>query len=160
MWVNLYFCLVDNLNLPAYSYRIEQRRGKLAIFDPIRKKFIILTPEEWVRQHFINYMISQLGYPASLIRVESGTQYNQRAKRTDVLVYDQHLKPLVLVECKAAHVPINQATFDQASVYNKTLKARVVICTNGMVHYACRYDEASGTVTFLDKIPPYSDLTT
>ncbi len=159
MWVNLYFCLMENLNLPTYAYRIEQRRGKLAIFDPIRKKFIILTPEEWVRQHFINYMISHLGYPASLIRVESGTQYNKRAKRTDVLVYDQELKPLVLVECKAAHVPISQDTFDQASVYNKTLQATILVCTNGMVHYACQYDAEKEAVSFLDHLPAYSDLT-
>jgi len=149
---------MDELNLPTYLYRIEQRRGKLAIFDPIRKKFIVLTPEEWVRQHFINYLTSQLGYPASLFRVESGTQYNQKAKRTDVLIYDQELKPLVLVECKAAHVPINQATFDQASVYNKTLQAQILVCTNGMVHYVCRYEATTGTIEFLDHMPAYADL--
>ena len=150
---------MDQLNLPTYSYRIEQRRGKLAIFDPIRKKFIVLTPEEWVRQHFVNYLTNHLGYPASLIRVESGTQYNQKAKRTDVLVYDPELKPLVLVECKAAHVPINQATFDQASIYNKTLQAQILICTNGMVHYACRYEAETGKMVFLDHMPAYADLT-
>lgn len=149
---------MDRLNLPEYAYRIEQRGGKLAIFDPVRKKFIVLTPEEWVRQHFVNYMVNHLGYPASLIRVESGTEYNQKAKRTDVLVYDRYLKPLVLVECKAAYIPVSQSTFNQAGVYNKTLRARILICTNGMAHYACRYETKSEKVHFLDHIPTYSEV--
>lgn len=151
---------MNSLNLPAYNYRIEQNGGKLAIFDPIRKKFIILTPEEWVRQHFVNYLTQHLGYPASRIRVESGTSYNKRAKRTDILIYDDQLEPLVLVECKAAHVAVNQSTFNQISVYNKTLKAKVLVCSNGMVHYACRYDAGNESVSFLDQIPHYSDLKT
>lgn len=150
---------MNSLNLPEYQYRLEQNGGKLAIFDPIRKKFIILTPEEWVRQHFVNYLTEHLGYPASRIRIESGTSYNKRAKRTDILIYDDHLEPLVLVECKAAHVAVNQATFNQISVYNKTLKAKILICSNGMVHYACRYDSESASVAFLDHIPHYRDLT-
>lgn len=150
---------MNSLNLPAYQYRLEQNGGKLAIFDPIRKKFIILTPEEWVRQHFVNYLTEHLGYPASRIRIESGTSYNKRAKRTDILIYDDYLEPLVLVECKAAHVAVSQATFNQISVYNKTLKARILICSNGMVHYACQYDPESESVSFLDHIPHYRDLT-
>ena len=151
---------MDALNLPAYEYRIEQRGGKLVIFDPIRKKFIVLTPEEWVRQHFVNFLTQHLGYPASRVRVESGTAYNKRAKRTDILIYDDELKPLVLVECKAASVAINQATFNQISVYNKTLQARFLICSNGMVHYACEYDPNTESVAFLERIPAYSDLKT
>jgi hypothetical protein len=149
---------MDSLNLPAYDYRIEQRDGKLVIFDPIRKKFIVLTPEEWVRQHFVNYLTRHLGYPASRIRVESGTSYNKRARRTDILVYDNQLEPLVLVECKAASVAINQSTFNQVSVYNKTLRARLIICSNGLVHYACSFDKQTETISFLDNIPKYSDL--
>ncbi|GAB5526373.1 MAG: type I restriction enzyme HsdR N-terminal domain-containing protein [Roseivirga sp.] len=149
---------MNSLNLPAYKYRLEENGGKLAIFDPIRKKFIILTPEEWVRQHFVNYLTGYLGYPASRIRIESGTSYNKRVKRTDILVYDDHLQPLVLVECKAAHVAVSQSTFNQISVYNKTLKAKILICSNGMVHYACRYDMETESVSFLDQIPHYSDL--
>ena len=151
---------MDALNLPAYDYRVEQRGGKLVIFDPIRKKFIVLTPEEWVRQHFVNYLTQHLGYPASRIRVESGTAYNKRAKRTDILIYDDELKPMVLVECKAASVGVTQATFDQIGVYNKTLQAKILICSNGMVHYACRYDSGNETISFLDRIPAYSDLKT
>lgn len=151
---------MNSLNLPAYEYRLEQNGGKLAIFDPIRKKFIVLTPEEWVRQHFVNYLTHHLGYPASRIRVESGTSYNKRAKRTDILIYDDQLEPLVLVECKAAHVAVSQATFNQISVYNKILKAKILICSNGMVHYACNYDLETNAVSFLDHIPHYQDLTT
>lgn len=149
---------MDSLNLPAYQYRIEQRSGKLVIFDPIRKKFVVLTPEEWVRQHFINYLTEHLGYPASRVRVESGTKYNKRAKRTDILIYDDELQPLVLVECKAQSVGISQATFDQISVYNKTLKAPLLVCSNGMVHYACAYNKDDESIRFLDSIPPYADL--
>lgn len=149
---------MDSLNLPAYSYRIEQRSGKLVIFDPIRKKFVVLTPEEWVRQHFVNYLTVHLGYPASHIRTESGTHYNKRSKRTDILIYDNELRPLLLVECKAASVAVSQSAFDQISVYNKTLRAKVLVCSNGMVHYACAYDAQTGSVRFLDNIPAYADL--
>lgn len=149
---------MDSLNLPSYEYRIEQKDGNLVIFDPIRKKLIVLTPEEWVRQHFVNYLTEHLGYPASRIRVESGTSYNKRAKRTDILIYGDELQPLVLVECKAAHVAIDQSTFNQISVYNKTLKARIMICSNGMVHYACQYDPERNKTDFLEQIPSYSDL--
>lgn len=150
---------MDALNLPEYEYRIEQRAGKLVIFDPIRKKFIVLTPEEWVRQHFVNFMVNHLGYPMSLMRVESGTSYNKRAKRTDVLVYDRDLKPQVLVECKAASVAINQSTFDQIATYNKTLGAPVLVCTNGLTHYACIFNQEKGAFEFLDKVPAFDDLT-
>ena len=146
------------LNLPSYDFRIERSASKLMIFDPIRKKLVTLTPEEWVRQHFLYYMVYELGYPRSRVRVESGTTYNKLSKRSDILFYDHELKPLVLVECKAASVTINQRTFEQVSVYNRTLKAPVIMVTNGLVHYACKVDHQKGSYHFMEAIPAYKDL--
>ena len=149
---------MQSLNLPSYDFRIERSAGKLMIFDPIRKKFVVLTPEEWVRQHFTYYMVNELGYPRSRMSVESGTQYHGLSKRSDILFYDVELKPLVLVECKAASVTIGQKTFEQVSIYNKTLKAPVIMVTNGLVHYACEVDHQKGSYQFLEAIPAYKDL--
>jgi hypothetical protein len=149
---------MDSLNLPAYEYRLEKREGKLVIFDPIRKKFIILTPEEWVRQHFVNFLVQHLGYPMGRMGVELGTKYNTLQKRSDILFYDQDLNPLVIVECKAPHIKLNQAAFNQISVYNKTLKAKLLIVTNGLQHYACSCDHATSEIKFLENIPSYKEL--
>tara|TARA_A100000171_G_scaffold46642_1_gene51686 strand:- start:347 stop:808 length:462 start_codon:yes stop_codon:yes gene_type:complete len=149
---------MDSLNLPAYEYRLDKRDGKLVIFDPIRKKFVVLTPEEWVRQHFIHFLASNLGYSMSRMSVETGNKYNQLQKRSDILLYDEFMKPLVIVECKAPSVKITQNAFDQIAVYNKTLKAKLLIVTNGMAHYACWFDEEEQKVSFLEKIPSLQEL--
>ena len=124
------------LNLPTYDYRLEERGSKLVIFDPIRKKFITLTPEEWVRQHFINLLTNHLGYPASRLNVEGGIKFNKLLKRVDLMILDESMKPQVLVECKAPSVSITQATLAQLSTYNKVCDASLVVLTNGMVTYA------------------------
>lgn len=147
------------LNLPKYEYRIEQRAGKLAIFDPIRKKFIVLTPEEWVRQHFLNFLNNHLNYPASLTSVETGHKYNSLTKRSDIMVRDNALNPLVLVECKAASVVINEATIRQLAVYNMECKAKLLILTNGLVTYACLCNSSDGAFETLNEIPDYHSLT-
>tara|TARA_R110001599_G_scaffold107695_2_gene270411 strand:- start:5679 stop:6140 length:462 start_codon:yes stop_codon:yes gene_type:complete len=149
---------MDSLNLPAYEYRLDKRDGKLVIFDPIRKKFVVLTPEEWVRQHFIHFLTGSLGYSMSRMSVETGNKYNQLQKRSDILFYDEFMKPLVIVECKAPSVKITQNAFDQVAVYNKTLKAKLLIVTNGMAHYACWFDEENQKVSFLDEIPSLQEL--
>ena len=146
------------LNLPSYKYRIEQRDGKLAIFDPIRKKFIILTPEEWVRQHFLNYLNQHLNYPTTLTSVETGLKYNTRVKRSDIMIMDNQLKPLALVECKAPSVAVNEATVRQLSVYNTVCKAKLIIVTNGMVTHAARCSESSDKFETLTQIPDYNSL--
>ncbi len=145
------------LNLPTYDFRLEERGGKLAIFDPIRKKFIILTPEEWVRQHFINLLVNHKGYPASRLNVEGGIQYNKLLKRVDLMILNDELKPQVLVECKAPSVAINQVTLDQLSAYNKVCGAALVILTNGMVTYATLCQEG-GVFKPLDELPSASEL--
>lgn len=147
------------LNLPKYQYRIEQRAGKLAIFDPIRKKFIVLTPEEWVRQHFVNLLNNHLNYPASLTSIETGHKYNSLTKRSDIMILDNQLSPLVLVECKAASVPIDESTVNQLAVYNTSCKAKLLIVTNGMVTYAGLCKESSDAFEALNEIPDYNSLT-
>jgi len=149
---------MESLNLPKYEPRIEKRDGKLVIFDPIRKKLVVLTPEEWVRQHFINYLLVELGYPRSKIRVESGVSYNNLPKRSDIVFYNDKLEPLVLIECKAASIKIDQKTFDQLGMYNKTLGAKYIVATNGIIHYVCFKSEESGSFEFLKELPAFKDL--
>lgn len=153
--------MMPPLNLPAFGPRLrENSSGKAEIFDPIRKKFVRLTPEEWVRQHFLNLLTAFKGYPASLIAVESSLIYNRRAKRSDILVYGTNGKPLLIVECKAPEVPIDQAVFDQAAMYNKTLKVPYLLVTNGMQHFSCKIDHTSSSYLFLPDIPGYEAIQT
>lgn len=132
--------------------------GKLAIFDPIRKKFIMLTPEEWVRQHFINLLNNHLGFPRSMTSVETGMKYNSLTKRSDIMVLDSELQPYVLVECKAPSVAINESTVRQLAVYNKVCRAKLLIVTNGMVTYACLCKDDLNEFETLDEIPAFEDL--
>lgn len=145
------------LNLPAYDHQLRSEGGKLQIFDPIRKKYIHLTPEEWVRQHMIHLLVHSLNYPASRTRIEGGLKYNTRQKRTDILIYDEAMKPQVLVECKAPQIRLNQSTIEQLATYNKELHAQLLITTNGMATYAIwtgRTDQAE----MLKEIPSYQEL--
>ena len=145
------------LNLPSYEYRLRKNFGKLQIFDPIRKKYIQLTPEEWVRQHILNLLNNHLNYPSALTKVESGLKYNNRQKRTDVMVYAKDLSPLVLVECKAPEVKVDQKVIDQLSVYNAECKAPLIITSNGVQTFAmlCQNE---GNTKMLKEIPQYEDL--
>ena len=145
------------LNLPSYEYKLKENSGKLQIFDPIRKKYIILTPEEWVRQHVIHLLNNVLGYPASRTNVEGGLSYNKKLKRTDILVYSDEMSPLVLVECKAPDVAINQKVIDQLTVYNSRLNTPLLISTNGMQTYAILCKKGDNA-QMLQQIPTYQDL--
>lgn len=149
---------MQQLNLPAFAYKIKQSAGNQYIFDTIRRKFVALTPEEWVRQHFVHYLVHYLQYPKGLLAIERGTTYNQMAKRTDLCVYDTLGQPVMLVECKAAQVPVSAATVKQASVYNQQIKARYVVITNGIVHYCWRVDFKSAQYYPSTTIPPYAAL--
>ncbi|WP_305982143.1 type I restriction enzyme HsdR N-terminal domain-containing protein [Roseivirga thermotolerans] len=146
------------LNLPTYAYRLENRGGKLFIFDPIRKKFVQLTPEEWVRQHMLNHLMVNLGYPAARTRVESGLKYNELQKRSDILIYDQKLNPLVLVECKAPSVALGQNVVEQIAAYNKVCQSRLVIISNGIQTYAGLCSGANEPTQMLSTIPDYQQL--
>lgn len=141
------------LNLPAYEYKLKKTEGKIFIFDIARKKYVMLTPEEWVRQHFINYMIDQLGYPKSLIKVEGGLQFNRLRKRSDIVVYDHAGRPWMVIECKAPDQKINRLAVQQVSVYNSTIKAGYVGLTNGLTHLCCSVNHVEKTTTLLDQFP-------
>jgi hypothetical protein len=148
---------VLQLNLPPYDYKLKEVSGKLQIFDKIRKKYVVLTPEEWVRQHVIHLLNIHLNYPASLIRVEGGLLFNRRQKRTDLVIYSKELTPLVLVECKAPDVAIDQKVLDQATMYNAQCRAPLVILSNGMQTCAIFCQDATNS-QILEQIPHYEDL--
>jgi hypothetical protein len=120
------------LNLPAFNYRIKHEQGKVWIFDGIRKKFVVLTPEEWVRQHLIHYLIHDLRYPRSLIKLEHTMQYNELAKRSDVVVFDRQGSVWMLIECKAPDIALSADVAKQIVTYNKVLDAQYLVVTNGM----------------------------
>lgn len=147
---------MSSLNLPNFDWDIRENKGNATtIFDPLRKKHIVLTPEEWVRQHFVQYLVQHLMYPKSLIQLERGHAYNTLAKRTDILVYDREGAPFMLIECKASHIKIDEKVFRQASVYNKTLQAKYLVVTNGIQHYCCRIDHVKSSFTFMDELPVF-----
>jgi hypothetical protein len=146
---------MEMLNLPTFDYKIKHSGANVTIFDALRRKFVPLTPEEWVRQHFAHFLVHTHGYPKSLISIERGTTYNKLQKRTDLCVYNQQGQPFLLVECKAAHVPITQEVVRQVSVYNQVLRARYVVISNGLEHYCWEVDFESRQYTPLPDIPPY-----
>lgn len=149
---------MDALNLPPFEHKITKSGENYLIFDILRRKNIVLTPEEWVRQHFLHYLINDLRYPKSLISIERGTSYNKLQKRTDLCVYDNMGSPLLLVECKAVSVPITQDVVKQVSVYNQTIKAKYVVITNGLAHYCWQVDFETRQFQPLQEIPVYSIL--
>jgi len=151
--------MMPELNLPEYPVKIRSKTdGKREILDPVRKKFVRLTPEEWVRQHFLNFLVNSHHYPASLIHVEASLTYNRLSKRSDIVVYSRQGKPLMAVECKAPTVEITQKVFEQLAMYNFTLKVSYLVLTNGMQHYICRMEPENGHFTFLEEFPDYQDL--
>jgi hypothetical protein len=147
---------MTNLNLPKYTFRIKNKENKLYIFDKIRKKDLVLTEEEWVRQNFVSYLHEDKKYPLSLIAVEKQCRVNDLIKRTDILVFNKTGSPHIIVECKAPQVQINQDTFDQIARYNMKLNATFLILTNGLQHYYCQMDHVAMRYTFLKEIPNYA----
>lgn len=145
------------LNLPSFNWDIREGASTKTIFDPLRKKHIVLTPEEWVRQHFVQYLIQHLRYPRSLIQLERAHAYNTLIKRSDILVYDRMGKPYMLIECKASHIKIEEKAFRQASIYNKSVKAKYLVVTNGMQHFCCIIDHLNNSFKFMDRLPEYED---
>ena len=146
---------MHQLNFPSYSFRFKNSENKVSIFDAIRKKFIILTPEEWVRQHLIQFLITEKSYPISLINVEKVLKVNGLRKRYDVVVYNSDGTINILIECKAPEVTISQSTFDQIAQYNMTLQSNFLMVTNGLNHYFCQMDFENEKYQFLTEIPNY-----
>jgi hypothetical protein len=148
------------LNLPEYSFRITEKDGVRMILDTIRRKYVRLTPEEWVRQHFVRYLINEGKYPAGLICIEHMFIYNKMRKRTDILVHNRKGEPVMIVECKSPDVKLDDEAFDQIAIYNIQFRVPYLVVTNGMVHYACRYDMNNNRSEDLLVIPQYKDLLT
>ena len=147
-----------SLNLPAYSHKIVSKEGKNYIFDTLRKKYVALTPEEWVRQHFVHFLTEHKGYPGGLLANEIQIVLNGTKKRCDTVLYGRDLQPRMIVEYKAPEVEITQAVFDQITRYNMVLRVRYLIVTNGIRHYCCFIDYASKACRFLPDIPFYTEL--
>lgn len=150
--------MLQPLNLPPYPFKITDDNGKLTLFDELRKRTIIITPEEWVRQHFVQYLIKHKNYPKSLIKLEGGLRLNGLAKRTDIVVFNSAGERILLVECKAPSVAISQATFDQAARYNMVHKVKFMAVSNGLQHYYCNIDFTRESYTFLQELPDYKLL--
>lgn len=143
------------LNLPAYDAKVKKSDGKVLIFDGVRKKYVVLTPEEWVRQHVIHYLIIHRFYPKSLFRIESGLTFNKLQKRSDILVHDRKGKPWMLIECKSSDIKLSQRAFNQVAIYNMTIGAKYVAVSNGMVHYCCLAPGPGVDPQFLEEFPDF-----
>lgn len=149
---------MEKLNLPTYSFNIKLIEQRKYIFDFIRKKFVILTQEEWVRQNFLKYLVEEKNFPASLIAVEKELKLNSLSKRTDAVVYDRKGNPFLIVECKATSVKIDQKVFDQIARYNMKLEVDFLVVTNGLEHYCCKLDYENQKYSFLKEIPLYAQI--
>jgi Type I restriction enzyme R protein N terminus (HSDR_N) len=148
----------QGLNLPTFNYKCKEIDGKMHIFDVIRRKFLVLTPEEWVRQHFVNLLITHYKYPKSLIRIEGGLHYHKLQKRSDIVVYNIEGKPFLLVECKSSQVPVNQAVIEQASRYNLTMKAPFLAVTNGLNTFCFEVNFEENSFKQMKALPKFSEL--
>ena len=148
------------LNLPKYGIKIKNVDGNKAIFDILRRKFVRLTPEEWVRQHFIHYLIDHKGYPQALMANEIQLSVGNKKLRCDSVIYDRSLKPRMIVEYKAPTVNITQKVFDQITVYNMLLHVDYLVVSNGIKHYCCRMDYDNQKYLFLEDIPNYQNILT
>lgn len=150
--------ILTALNLPECEHKIVEENGVLKIFDPLRRKFVALTPEEWVRQNFVSYLKNQKGYPVGLMANEVSLSLNRTARRSDTVIYDCHASPLAIIEYKAPTVKITQKTFDQIVRYNMVFRAPIIVVTNGLTHYCCYIDFETRNYRFLPEMPSYRQL--
>lgn len=144
---------MKGLNLPDHGVEIRQAEEGELVFDPVRRRWLVLTPEEWVRQHVLNHLVHDLGCPLSLIAVEHPLKVNRLARRADILVYGPDARPLLLVECKAPNVKVDMAVFEQAARYNSVFRVPYLLVTNGLVHFCCRIHLPEGRIEFLPHVP-------
>lgn len=143
------------LNFPTYKFKTKSEQDIHYVFDSVRKKYVVLTPEEWVRQHVVHYLSEDKGYPTSLIAVERGLSVNGRNKRFDVLTFDNQGKPFLLVECKSPEVALNKAVFEQIAIYNSAFGVKLLWVTNGLQHVYVRYTDDFSGYEFLEELPEY-----
>lgn len=150
---------MEKLNLPEYAFKTRQLAvGGQEIFDPVRKKYLKLTPEEWVRQNFIQYLVNEKAYPQSLVLIEKGLTVNRMKKRFDAVVYSKQGQPIVLIEFKSPKVKVDQKVFEQIASYNLQLKVKFLIVSNGLKHYCCSVNHSSKEISFLAEIPHFEEL--
>lgn len=146
------------LNLPPYNIKVKNEDGRRKIFDILRRKYFIITPEEWVRQHFIHFLIDHKGYPVSLLANEVALSVGDKVIRADSVLYDKNLSPRMIIEYKAPHIKLTQKVFDQISAYNLLLHVDYLIVSNGIETYICKMDYAQQTYVFLETVPDYKSL--
>jgi hypothetical protein len=149
---------MQKLNLPEYPLKFKEISDKLSIFDPVRKRYVVVTPEEWVRQNFLLFLINDKKYPPSLLAVEKKIVFNTLTKRCDIVLYNNKGEALLIVECKAPDIDVSQKTFDQIARYNMKLKVNYLVVTNGLKHYCCFIDFEKNDYRFLEEIPDYNNL--
>lgn len=150
---------MHQLNLPQYEVNIKKKDGAIKILDTLRRKFVTLTPEEWVRQHFVHYLQSHKGYPPALMANEVGLTFNGMTRRCDTVVYGrQGAQPLMIIEYKAPNVELTQKVFNQICRYNMVLEVNWLVVSNGLRHYCCRLDKQKGEYVFLQDIPTFDNL--
>lgn len=147
-----------SLNLPTFTVKVAEKDGKRMIFDLTRQKYVALTPEEWVRQHFVNYLVSDKSYPKELLANEVTLKLNGTTKRCDTVVYNRFLEPLMIVEYKAPAISITRAVFDQIVRYNMVLRVEYLTVSNGIHHFCCKINYETQTYSFLETIPEYALL--
>ncbi|MEM5540416.1 MULTISPECIES: type I restriction enzyme HsdR N-terminal domain-containing protein [unclassified Olleya] len=148
---------MQELNFPKFVFRFKNNENKVSIFDVIRKRFMVLQPEEWVRQHCVHYLIEVKKYPISLINVEKELKVNDLKKRYDIVIFNTDGSIHLIVECKAPKIEIKQNTFDQIARYNLALNATYLMVTNGINHYYCSMDFKAEQYHFLKDIPDYQE---
>lgn len=146
------------LTLPPYQIRVKETHGRKQIFDILRRKYVALTSEEWVRQHFIHYLVEHKNYPSSLLANEVSLQIGEKRMRADSVLYDNQLHPRMIIEYKAPNITLTQKVFDQITVYNLRLHVDYLIVSNGMITYICKMDYEKQTYKFLEAIPNYENI--
>lgn len=151
---------MTRLNLPPFEIKLRGTKAQPQIFDILRKKYIALTPEEWVRQHFVHFLVEHKGYPAALMANEIQLKVGEKTLRADSVLYSRDLKPRMIIEYKAPHIPITQKVFDQISIYNMLLHVDYLVVSNGLQHYICKMDYNDKKYLFLEDIPDYEELLT
>ena len=151
---------MTRLNLPPFEIKLRGTKAQPQIFDILRKKYIALTPEEWVRQHFVHFLVEHKGYPAALMANEIQLKVGKKTLRADSVLYSRDLKPRMIIEYKAPHIPITQKVFDQISIYNMLLHVDYLVVSNGLQHYICKMDYNDKKYLFLEDIPDYKELLT
>lgn len=146
------------LNLPPFPIKLRQQDGRTLVLDRLRRRYVALTPEEWVRQHFVNFLIAHKGYPKGLLVNEKELRLGEKRLRADTLLYNRELQPQMIIEYKAPEIRLTQRVFDQITAYNLLLRVDYLVVSNGLQHICCRVDHERRCCTFLPEVPCYADL--